>query len=553
MASEARVVDSTPCSPTIEHCLADLHLYRMGGGVNALVTESIDPLDARPHSPIISRSSISMPIDYQPVNTNSGIRRATAPTKIDFSGVSQGFTPESPPLSSPMIRESRVSIPHFPFAPSPGVFPARASFSRSSSSSSSTLVGSPERKHGVLLGTSPSRPPITIELDPCSPLSFPFPRRPSLSGTPFDYSHGPLFPTRPMMGRRKSSYRSVMTDLASLEFEDEGKEGQTFSPKELADRLQSHVVAKAGERDQRIRIVGILASDDSGCKTYASALSKSSCKLGFDFEIRNVDVSSEAEANRLVKVKEAIEEVNGDKSVNGLFLFLPLFTAEEDKQLRDAIAPRLDIEGISSASLAVSGTRPCTLALDGSDVTYPCTPLAVAHILKALGAFESAPVGSRLQGKVVTVINRSETVGKPLACLLANEGAQVYSIDINGTHMLVPKIKLPALTPANSTEPIVDAQKGDPQIDVSPFFTTHSAPSLPMDTCLLLSDIVISAVPSSTFKIPTTSLQFGSTCINLSEHNNFSDNVKTRAKWFVPRVGSITRLMVLCNALESAA
>lgn len=42
------------------------------------------------------------------------------------------------------------------------------------------------------------------------------------------------------------------------------------------------------------------------------------------------------------------------------------------------------------------------------------------------------PVGNRLHGKIITVINRSEVVGRPLAALLANDGAKVYSVDENG-------------------------------------------------------------------------------------------------------------------------
>lgn len=39
--------------------------------------------------------------------------------------------------------------------------------------------------------------------------------------------------------------------------------------------------------------------------------------------------------------------------------------------------------------------------------------------------------GNRLHGCVITIINRSEIVGRPLAILLANEGGKVYSVDIN--------------------------------------------------------------------------------------------------------------------------
>lgn len=56
----------------------------------------------------------------------------------------------------------------------------------------------------------------------------------------------------------------------------------------------------------------------------------------------------------------------------------------------------------------------------------PCTPLAVVKALEHLDVYDHGlPEGNRLRGKKVTVINRSEVVGRPLAAMLANDGAQV--------------------------------------------------------------------------------------------------------------------------------
>lgn len=40
-----------------------------------------------------------------------------------------------------------------------------------------------------------------------------------------------------------------------------------------------------------------------------------------------------------------------------------------------------------------------------------------------------------MEGKTVTIINRSEIVGRPLAAMLANDGADVYSIDIDSIYL----------------------------------------------------------------------------------------------------------------------
>ena len=63
----------------------------------------------------------------------------------------------------------------------------------------------------------------------------------------------------------------------------------------------------------------------------------------------------------------------------------------------------------------------------------PCTPLAIVKILEHVGAYNSIlEYGNRLHGRIITIMNRSEVVGRPLAALLANDGAKVYSVDISG-------------------------------------------------------------------------------------------------------------------------
>lgn len=49
---------------------------------------------------------------------------------------------------------------------------------------------------------------------------------------------------------------------------------------------------------------------------------------------------------------------------------------------------------------------------------------------------ETKPVGDRMTGKRCVVINRSEIVGRPLAAMLANDGADVYSIDISTSYLM---------------------------------------------------------------------------------------------------------------------
>lgn len=122
--------------------------------------------------------------------------------------------------------------------------------------------------------------------------------------------------------------------------------------------------------------------------------------------------------------------------------------------------------------------------------------------------------------------------------MLAICGALVYSVDIDSTHIYHRHRhhRLPASeSPSRS----------------SFCLRTTSGPSL--NTCLANSDIIISAVPSAKFKVPTHHIQHGATCINISEHDNFEVDVVARAGHVAGRIGRITNLVLVMNVLTLAA
>jgi len=155
----------------------------------------------------------------------------------------------------------------------------------------------------------------------------------------------------------------------------------------------------------------------------------------------------------------------------------------------------------------------------------PCTPLAVIKILEHLGAYNTVlPYGNRLYGKTIIVVNRSEIVGRPLAALLANDGAKVYSVDISG----VQQYHRGAGIKMRKHE----VKDTDLKLeDVAP-----------------LSDIIITGVPSASYKFPSELIKEGAICINFSSEKNFDNaGVKERAAIYVPAIGKVTIAMLLRN------
>jgi methylenetetrahydrofolate dehydrogenase (NAD+) len=122
------------------------------------------------------------------------------------------------------------------------------------------------------------------------------------------------------------------------------------------------------------------------------------------------------------------------------------------------------------------------------------------------------PYGDRAYGKTVTIINRSEVVGRPLAALLANDGARVFSVDINDIQEYNKRPHV-ADTPA--------ARKFHTQHVVNPT-------GLSLQECLGMSDVVVSAVPKADYKVKTEWLKDGCLCLNVAADKNFEKDVRNR-------------------------
>lgn len=161
----------------------------------------------------------------------------------------------------------------------------------------------------------------------------------------------------------------------------------------------------------------------------------------------------------------------------------------------------------------------------------PCTPLAIVKTLEFLNIYNVRQVyGNRLYGKTITVINRSEVVGRPLAALLANDGAKVYSVDENGFKLF---------------------SRGEGIRK-----TRHHMEDLPQEfeykDCLPTSDVIISGVPSEKFQVDHSLIPEGCVCINFSFEKNF-DSAKVKsagAGFYVPAIGKVTIVVLLRNLLR---
>lgn len=105
-----------------------------------------------------------------------------------------------------------------------------------------------------------------------------------------------------------------------------------------------------------------------------------------------------------------LHALNDDKAVHGVLLFRPLPKHLNDAEIRQALLPAKDMDGITDGSLAA-------VYADTAGGFPPCTAAACIALLK----FNQIP----LSGRRAVVIGRSLVIGKPVALLLLAENATV--------------------------------------------------------------------------------------------------------------------------------
>ena len=283
------------------------------------------------------------------------------------------------------------------------------------------------------------------------------------------------------------------------------------SPEIVASRYRAEIVHEIRALGVQLKVVGFLSGDYGPSLTYANYTKKACEDLGINYELREV--------SRL-DIENAITEANADDSIHGIMLYYPVFGNEQDSYLKDLVDYRKDIEGLNSYWIRklYQNERLAGETETAGKAVVPCTSLAVLKILEANGAYGASGVASA-ENKTVTIFNRSEVVGRPLAVMMSNDGAKVYSFDEYG--------------------PLLYEHGQAFETDIS------------RADALKESNLVITGVPARSFpKIDLDELAPHTVCLNFATIKNFAPNVEEGAELFIPRVGPVTIAMCMRNTLR---
>ena len=174
---------------------------------------------------------------------------------------------------------------------------------------------------------------------------------------------------------------------------------------EVRERVALGVSEFAAERDGTVPgLATVLVGDDPASHVYVGNKRKQTEQVG----MRSIhhELGAETPADELL---ELIAALNGDDTVDGILVQLPLPDQIDQDEVIAAIDPAKDVDGLTAVSAGL-------LAQDRPGLV-PCTPQGVIELL--------AHTGIELEGAEAVVLGRSILVGKPLAALLLAANATV--------------------------------------------------------------------------------------------------------------------------------
>ncbi len=172
---------------------------------------------------------------------------------------------------------------------------------------------------------------------------------------------------------------------------------------EIKDELKERVTALAGDGKEAALAV-IQVGDDAASAVYVSNKKKACAYIG----IKSVSYELPAETAE-EELLALIAKLNGDGSVNGILVQLPLPAHINEDNVIRAIDPSKDVDGFHPENVGK--------LVIGEPGFVSCTPAGIVQLLKRSGI----PIA----GKRCVVVGRSNIVGKPMAILMLRENATV--------------------------------------------------------------------------------------------------------------------------------
>lgn len=178
--------------------------------------------------------------------------------------------------------------------------------------------------------------------------------------------------------------------------------GQVLDGKEVAGVVKDEVSRSVAGLGYQPGLATVLVGDDPASHTYVRGKRRDAEQVG----IKSIhhELAATVGQDELLSL---VEELNQDGDVDGILVQLPLPDGLDGEETVETIDPAKDVDGLHPFNLG-------KLML-GRPGLRPCTPSGVMRILDH---YDIATSGAR-----AVIVGRSFLVGRPLAMILSERGA----------------------------------------------------------------------------------------------------------------------------------
>ena len=177
---------------------------------------------------------------------------------------------------------------------------------------------------------------------------------------------------------------------------------QVLDGKLVAATVKDEVAAGVNQLDYSPGLATILVGDDPGSHAYVRGKRRDAEQVGM-ISIHHELPSTATQG----EVAGLVDDLNADDSVDGILVQLPLPSGLDSEAIVERIDPAKDVDGLHPFNLG--------LLVLGRQGLRPCTPSGVLRMLDHYGISTS--------GARAVVVGRSFLVGRPLALMLSERGA----------------------------------------------------------------------------------------------------------------------------------
>lgn len=178
-----------------------------------------------------------------------------------------------------------------------------------------------------------------------------------------------------------------------------------LSGKPVADTVLENIKESITSSTTKPHLAVVLVWQNDASESYIRMKRRACERVGFSFTLIQKEAATTEE-----ELIQTIEELNTNPHIHGIIVQSPIPGHMNYQHVIEHIDPKKDVDGFTPYRIG-------NLFLGESEGIISCTPKGIKRMLDYYHV--------EISGKNITILGRSNIVGKPLSLLLANAGGTI--------------------------------------------------------------------------------------------------------------------------------